>query len=73
MVGGLAVEAVTEAQQGEVAEEAAEERIIEEVETNTTYTTITAKEKANRMRAMVPSHGVETSRTEIAQPLIQRQ
>ena len=70
MVEGRAVEAATEAQQGTVAEEAAEERIIEEVETNITYPTITANEKATQPRTTALPHGTGTSRAETAQPLI---
>ena len=70
MVGGLAVEAVTEAQQGEVAEEAAEERIIAEVEVSITYPMITANEKVTQLRTMALPHGAGTSRAETAQPPI---
>ena len=66
----VVVEAVTEAQRGAVAEEAAEERITEEVEAYITYPAITANEKATHLRTMALPHGTGTSRAETAQPLI---
>ena len=66
MVGVWAAVAVTEAQHGAVAEEAAEERITEEVEAYITYPAITANEKATHLRTMVLPHGMGTSRAETA-------
>ena len=70
VVEGWVVEAVTEAQQGAVAEEAAEERITEEVEACIKYPAITANEKATQLRTMAPPHGTGTNRAETAQLLI---
>ena len=69
-VEGWVVEAVTEARRGAAAEEAAEEQITEVVEACITYPTITANEKATRLRTMALPHGTGTSRTETAQPQI---
>ena len=71
MVGVWAAVAVTEAQHGTVAEEAAGERITAEAEVSTTtYLTIAANERVTQSRTMVLPHGAETSRTETAQPPI---
>ena len=75
-VEGWVVEAVTEARRGAAAEEAAEEQITEVVEVCITYPTITANEKATRLRTMAMAmamallHGTGTSRTKTAQPQI---
>ena len=68
MVGVWAAVAVTEAQHGTVAEEAAGERITAEAEVGTTYPMITANERVTQLRTVVLPHGAETSRAETAQP-----